>query len=182
MDDQDIISLYFARDEAAIQETAVKYGCFCHGVALGILGNASDAEECVNDTYLHTWNSIPPQRPTSFKAFLGRIVRNLSIDRYRSLHLVRRNRDMEIMLSELEDCLPTQDAEVGESELSELLDEFLTGLEPLDRTLFMGRYWHTYPVNRLAAHYGLTPNAVSLRLRRTRERLRSFLMERGYTP
>ncbi len=178
MEDQDIIELYFARDEEAIRETAEKYGRYCEGIAQAILGDRSDAEECVNDTYLRTWNSIPPRRPASLKAFLGKITRNLSIDRYRRRHTARGGGHMDIMLSELSSCLPAP--EEGRSPLSDLLDEFLAELEPLDRRLFMGRYWHAYPVNRLAEGYGMTPNAVSLRLHRVRERLRAYLTERGY--
>ena len=179
MEDRDIIALYFARDERAIRETADKYGDFCESVAMGILGNRQDAEECVSDTYLRTWNSIPPQRPSSLKAFLGKIARNLSIDRLRHRHIARHDSDLEIMLSELEPYLPAREEE--ESTLTELLDGFLSGLEPLERQLFMGRYWHAYPVHRLADHYGLTPNAVSLRLHRTREKLRDYLEKGGIT-
>ncbi len=179
MEDQDIIALYFSRDERAIRETDDKYGGFCHGIAMGLLGNPQDAEECVSDTYLRTWNSIPPKRPASLKAFLGKITRNLSIDRLRRRHAAHRDSDLEIMLSELEPYLPA--AEVEESALSELLDGFLMELDPLDRNLFMGRYWHAYPVARLAKHYGMTPNAVSLRLHRARERLRVHLEKGGYT-
>ncbi len=179
MEDHDIIALYFARNEQAIRETADKYGEFCEGVAMGILGNRQDAEECVSDAYLRTWNSIPPKHPSSLKAFLAKITRNLSIDRVRHRHIARHDSDLELMLSELEPYLPAREEE--ESALTELLDGFLTGLEPLERKLFMGRYWHGYPVNRLAEHYGLSPNAVSLRLHRTREKLRGYLEQGGFT-
>ena len=178
MEDRDIIVLYFARDERAIRETADKYGDFCEGVAMGILGNRQDAEECVSDTYLRTWNSIPPKRPGSLKAFVGKIARNLAIDRLRHRHIARHDSDMEIMLSELEPYLP--DREEEGSVLTELLDGFLEGLETLDRRLFMGRYWHGYTVSRMAEQYGLTPNAVSLRLHRVREKLRDYLEKGGH--
>lgn len=178
MEDKEIIALYFDRDERAIRETADKYGDFCEGVAMGILGNRQDAEECVSDTYLRTWNSIPPKRPDSLKAFVGKIARNLSIDRLRHRHIARHDSDMEIMLSELEPYLPAQEEEG--SVLTDLLDGFLDGLETLDRRLFMGRYWHGYTVARMAEHYGLTPNAVSLRLHRVREKLRDYLEKGGY--
>ncbi len=178
MEDRDIIALYFARDERAIRETADKYGDFCEGVAMGILGNRQDAEECVSDTYLRTWNSIPPKRPGSLKAFVGKIARNLSIDRLRHRHIARHDSDMEIMLSELEPYLP--DREEEGSALTELLDGFLEGLETLERRLFMGRYWHGYTVSHMAEQYGLTPNAVSLRLHRVREKLRDYLEKGGY--
>ena len=178
MEDKEIIALYFDRDERAIRETADKYGDFCEGVAMGILGNRQDAEECVSDTYLRTWNSIPPKRPDSLKAFVGKIARNLSIDRLRHRHIARHDSDMEIMLSELEPYLPAQEEEG--SVLTDLLDGFLDGLDTLDRRLFMGRYWHGYTVARMAEHYGLTPNAVSLRLHRVREKLRDYLEKGGY--
>ena len=178
MEDKEIIALYFDRDERAIRETADKYGDFCEGVAMGILGNRQDAEECVSDTYLRTWNSIPPKRPDSLKAFVGKIARNLSIDRLRHRHIARHDSDMEIMLSELEPYLPAQEEEG--SALTDLLDGFLDGLDALDRRLFMGRYWHGYTVARMAEHYGLTPNAVSLRLHRVREKLRDYLQKGGY--
>jgi RNA polymerase sigma-70 factor (ECF subfamily) len=178
MDDFSIIELYWKRNEDAIAETAKAHGRFCFGVSMNIVVNKADAEECVNDTYLRTWNSIPPQRPTSLRAFLGRIVRNLSIDRYRENHAACRNADLTVALDELASCLPAPDDIEGE--LIPLLEEFLYGEEQLDRRLFMGRYWHAYPVKELARHYGLTPNAVSLRLSRVRDRLRAYLEERGY--
>ncbi len=179
MEDQEIIALYLSRDERAIRETDIKYGHFCLGISLGILGSHADAEECLNDTYLRTWNSIPPAKPRSLRAYVGRIIRNLSIDRYRQHHAARRNREMEIMLSELEECLP--DTCENSSPLSDLLDEFLSREEPLNRKLFLGRYWHAHSIARLADYYGLSPNAVSLRLARMRERLRAYLEERGYS-
>ena len=178
MDDFSIIELYWKRDEDAIAETAKAHGRFCLGVSMNIVGNRADAEECVNDTYLRTWNSIPPQRPTSLRAFLGRIVRNLSIDRYRENHAACRNTDLTVALDELASCLPAPDE--FEGELISLLEEFLYTEEQLDRRLFMGRYWHAYPVKELARHYGLSANAVSLRLSRIRDRLRAYLAERGY--
>lgn len=180
MEDQDIIDLYFSRDEQAIRETHEKYGGFCHSLAMGILENREDAEECVNDTYLRTWNSIPPHRPSSLKAFIGKITRNLSIDRLRHRRIARHNSHMEVLLSELDDCIPAA-AETEESALAELLDGFLSSLEPLNRRLFMGRYWHAYPVARLAEYYGMTPNAVSVRLYRLREQLRVYLEKGGYS-
>ena len=178
MNDQTIVDLYWQRNEQAITETQTKYGAFCMGVSMNILANTSDAEECVNDTYLRTWNSIPPTRPTSLRAFLGKIVRRLSIDRYRERHAACRNEDLTLALEELAACLPAPE-EVG-GELPQLLRGFLAAQNDLDRQLFMGRYWHAYPVKELARHYAVTPNAVTKRLIRTRERLRAYLTERGY--
>ena len=173
-----IIALYFARDERAITETDRVYGKFCMGLSQGIVGNRQDAEECVSDTYLKVWNTVPPKDPPSLKAYLGKILRNLSINRYHANRAAKRNRDLEVALHELAECLPAPEA--VESDLTGLLEAFLLTEDPLNRKLFMGRYWHAFEVNALAKHYGLTPNAVTKRLTRTREKLRVYLTERGY--
>ena len=178
MEDQKIIELYFARDEQAIVQTAVRYGRLCEQVTMNILGNRSDAEECVNDTYLKLWNSIPPARPRSLSAFISRIARNIAIDRYRSLHSKRYNRDLEVALHELAEVTPP---DVSQEVLKELVQIFLGTLEDTDRRLFLGRYWYTCSVKHLAKSWGMTANAVSLRLYKTREKFKAFLTERGYT-
>ncbi len=179
--DEAILDLYFARDERAITETDRRYGHACMKIALGILGRGSrsDAEECVSDTYLKTWNSIPPNRPASLCGYVCRITRNLSVNRLRDLSAARRNRDLTVSLSELEDCMPVR--EDAASELPRLLADFLGGLPELDRRLFVGRYWYALPVKDLAREWDLTANAATLRLRRIREALRAYLTERGYT-
>ena len=177
--DGEIIALYFARDEQAIRLTDECYGSFCHRLAMSILSSRQDAEECVSDTYLKTWHSIPPTRPRSLQAFLGRIVKNLSINRYHENKAQKRNRDFDLSLSELEECIAAPDSRA--EELPALFDEFLGELEPLERKLFCGRYWHSYSMDTLARAYGLTVNAVTLRIARTRSKLRAFLEERGYT-
>ena len=178
MNDQDIIALYVARDEQAIVETAGKYGGLCMQVSMNILANKSDAEECVNDTYLKTWNSIPPTTPRSLGAFVCRIARNLSLNRHRDAHRERRNRDLLVSFEELEACISMPDE--TENELAELLTVFLEGQGETDRVLFMGRYWYACSVSDLAKRMGMTQNAVSLRLYKTREKLRIYLEERGY--
>lgn len=162
--DQKIIDLYFARDEKAILETERAHGAFCMGVSMSILNNRMDAEECVNDTYLKAWNAIPPTIPRCLRAFLAKIVRNLSIDRYR----------------EKRRALPAAERE-GAAALADLLDRFLRAEDEVDRRLFLGRYWHGAAVNELAKGSGLSPNAVTKRLGKTRERLRVYLSERGYS-
>ena len=180
MEDDRIIELYFGRDEQAIRHTADKYGAYCTAVSMSILHSEPDAEECVNDTYLKTWNSIPPTRPHSLKLFLARIVRNLSINRHRALHSDKRNRDLEVSLSELESCLPVPDGENGGSELSELLNEFLGTQTPTDRKIFVQRYWYNLSTAEISEEHDISENAVWVKLHRTRERLREFLTERGY--
>ena len=177
--DAAIIALYQQRNEQAILETARHYGPLCLRVAMNILANRADADECVNDTYLKTWNSIPPAKPNRLSAFLARITRNLALDRYRANHRDKRNTHLTVMLSELEECIPAPD----ESDASALLahiNTFLRSQQELDRNLFVGRYFHGYEVKKMAEAYGVTANAVSLRLRKLRDRLRSYLEERGY--
>ncbi len=177
--DEAILDLYFARDERAIQETDRCYGKACMQVSLGVLGNHSDAEECVNDTYLKAWNTIPPTRPRSLCAYVCRIARNLSVNRLRDMTAAKRSRDLTISLSELELCIPAPAED--DSELPGLISSFLRNAEDMDRRLFMGRYWYARSVKALAAAYGLSEKQVYKRLERTRDRLRAYLQERGYT-
>ena len=174
MDDQSMIALYFARDERAISETQKTYGHYIMTIAMNILCREPDAEECVSDTYLKAWNSIPPTRPHSLKAYLARITRNLSLNRLRD----RRNADLTLSFEELEDCIPVTDEQ--ESEVPGLINAYLRTISDLDRRLFLGRYWYSYPIPKLATAYGLTSNAVTIRLSRTRAALRVYLEERGY--
>lgn len=185
MNDEKIIELFWNRDENALKETAEQYGRYCTGISMGILHDAWDAEECVNDAYLRLWNSIPPARPSVLRTFLGRIVRNLSIDRYRQKNRARRDQHLEVsleeLMEELGDCLPADDdpacAVLGG--LSEYMSDFLEQETPLNRKLFVGRYWHNYSLAVMAACYRLSEDAVEIRLRRTRARLRMYLEERG---
>ena len=178
MNDQEIISLYFDRNEQAIAETDKRYGKTCMQVSMSILNSHPDAEECVNDTYLKTWNSIPPAKPHSLCAFLCRIVRNLSINRLEELTAAKRNRDLTVSFEELEACIPLPDE--ASPELADLLESFLRKEGETDRVLFVGRYWFACPVEDLARRTGLTRRAVHMRIFRTRERLRAYLGERGY--
>jgi len=178
MNDQDIVALYFDRNEQAIRETADKYGGVCMQVSMNILNSSPDAEECVNDTYLKTWNSIPPTKPRSLGAFVCRIVRNLSLNRLRDLHRRRRDRDLTLSFDELESCIPMPDER--SDDLAAMLSDFLTRQGETDRLLFMGRYWYACSVKDLAARMNMTPNAVNQRLFKLRERLRAHLAEGGY--
>lgn len=179
MKDHDIVDLYWARNERAIEESQRAYGGYCHSVAMNILNHEPDAEECVNDTWLGAWNSMPPQRPSVLRTYLGKITRNLSINRLKARRRAKRNPDLEVAFSELEACISMPE-DTTDHLLCSLLDEFLEGLDPTDRQLFMGRYWYGRSVSLLADGHGMTPNAVSQRLKRTRQKLRSFLEERGY--
>ena len=176
--DEEIVELYFARDEQAIAETDRKYGKVCMQVSMNILDSRPDAEECVSDTYLKTWNSIPPTKPGSLCAFVCRIARNLSLNRLRDLRREKRNQGLTVSFEELEACIPAAMEDAGE--LASLLNSFLESLDETNRVLFMGRYWYSYAIDDLAAQMGLTDKAVYMRLHKTREKLRAYLAERGY--
>lgn len=185
MDDSAIIELYWQRSERAISETDNKYGAFCHRIAMNILRSFLDSEECVNDTYAKAWDTIPPQRPESLRAYLGRIVRNLSISRYRMLHAQKRSSGAEVLLSELGDCVPAGDSTwrtVECGELSGLISRWLDGLSREERALFLRRYWSGDSVKELAGELGVRPNALTKRMLRLREELRRFLESEGVTP
>lgn len=184
MTDCEIIELYFARDERAISETANAHGAYCFGVAMRILRSHPDSEECVSDTWLKAWNTIPPTRPNALRTYLAHIVRNLAISRYRREHAVKRSHAPDTPIHELAECLPDPDGSPADAaasaELRQALNDFVAGLDELDRKLFVGRYWHSYTPTRLAKAYGMKENAINQRLYRIRERLRKYLTERGY--
>ncbi len=178
LDDTAIVALYWQRDERAITETARRYGSYIHAISVQILESEPDAEECVNDTYLKAWNTIPPQKPFSLKDYLGRLVRHLSIDRYRAMRRAKRNVNLTEALDELTMISP--ETAQDNPALTEALNGFLGSLDPTDRNLFLGRYWYFYEVSDLARAYGMTASTVYVKLHRMRERLRKHLTERGF--
>lgn len=183
MDDQAIIALYYDRDESAIEETDRKYGQFCRRLAENILTQRLDADECVNDTYLRAWNAMPPERPKRLQSWLGRIVRNLSLDRWRRSHAAKRGAGMDILLSELEDCVPdndTPDDALTAKELGESISRWLRSRSENDRGLFLRRYWYGDSVQTLAVQAGMPPQRVSRRLLQLRRDLKVHLEKEGY--
>lgn len=183
MDDLAIVDLYHRRNEQAIVESDKKYGALCRSIALRLLGLREDMEECVNDTWLAAWNRMPPDRPEALGAFLGRLTRNLSISRWRRDHAQKRYRGIEILLSELEDCVPTPstvEAVWEREQLARSISAWLDGLEQTNRQLFIRRYWYGDGVKTLAAERGEGANALSQRLRRLRKELRTFLESEGF--
>ena len=183
MEDEEIIRLYYARDEGAIRQTEQKYGPFCRRLAGSLLAAREDAEECVNDTWLAAWQAIPPARPQSLRAFLGRIVRNLSITRWRADHARKRWGGTEVLLSELEDCLPapgTAEETAERAELGRAVSKWLRTLPGGERRLFIRRYWYGDGVKDLAAELGRTPNQISQRLLKLRRALKTVLEEGEY--
>lgn len=185
MDDNGIIELYWARSERAITETDTKYGRLCRGVAMNILGTQEDSEECVSDTWMRAWESIPPQRPAHLGAFLCRITRNLSLNLLKRASAKKRGGgQLELALEELGECAaPGGSAErtVEDRELTELLNGFLAGLGSTERKIFIRRYWYLSPIREIAAEYGLGESRVKMSLMRTRNRLRQRLIEEGYS-
>ena len=182
MEDNQIIDLYFHRDESALTETANKYGTFCLRIAMNVVNVREDAEECVNDTYHTAWNQIPPTRPDSFKAFLGRIVRNFAISKYRALHAKKRFNGLEVMLSELGDCIPATESveqEMEAKELTEYINSWLADLKQKDRVLFVRRYWYGDEVKDLARKCGVSGTQMTQRMLRLRRKLKEYLTEKG---
>jgi RNA polymerase sigma-70 factor (ECF subfamily) len=178
MNDNDIIELYWARDERAISETDIKYGRFCRSVAFNILTVNEDAEECVNDTYHKAWTFIPPQRPERFRAWLGKIVRNLALNLWNRNHTQKRNAGMETMLSELEDCVPSRENvedEIDSKELGQSISRWLGTLSEDDRRYFILRYWNGVPLRTLAERYGISADKLAQKMLRLRKSLRTAL-------
>ncbi len=182
MEDTGIIELYFARDESAIKETDKKYGAYCTAIAMNLLNSREDAQECVNDTYLSVWERIPPHIPECLRAFLGRMTRNISVERYRKLHAKKRFSGMETALDELAECLPSDEnveRAFDAKMLADSLNEWLDRLEERDRMLFVRRYWFGDTAKALAAKMGFSEAGVSRKLARLRDSLREALTERG---
>ncbi len=181
MEDMAIIDLYWARDERALTETDLKYGGYCTAIARNLLSSREDAEECVSDTWHRAWRTMPPQRPNSLRAYLGRIVRNLSISRFRALRAAKRS-GVELLLDELDECVPGRsdvEEELESKELTGLIEGWLEGLGAEDRRLFLRRYWYGVEVQALARELGATPNAAAQRLRRLRLALKELLEQEG---
>ena len=182
MDDVQIVALYFARDEAAITQTARKYGPSLKGIAMNLLYNTEDAEECVNDTYHAAWNRIPPTYPQCLFAFLGRIVRNLSISRIRMQKAKKRDGGVEILLSELEDCIPTGNAVeqvIEGQELTGYISDWLKTLSQEERVCFVRRYWYGEEVKVLAKKFHVTAAQMAQRMLKLRKSLKKYLEGKG---
>jgi len=181
MNDERIIELFFERSEQAIKELDNKYGKVLHSLSFKILNNHQDAEECVNDSYLGTWNAIPPAKPNPLLAFVCKIVRNVSLKRYEQNTAAKRNSRYDVAMEELQDCLVstiTVEKEIAEQELTEMIEAFLDSLPRENRVIFMRRYWFSDTYADIAKMVGLTEKNVSVRLTRIRKQLRKYLIER----
>lgn len=184
MNDEQILDLYFARDEQALVETDRKYGGYCFTLANSILHNDQDAEETVSDTYLKAWNAIPPKRPGIFKMFLAKITRNLAFSRWRAYSAEKRGGgEMELVLEELEGCLAApggvEDA-MNAKELAKAIRVFLDTLPQREQDIFLRRYFFVEDSETIARRYGMKPATVLRTLSRTRMKLKRYLLKEGY--
>ena len=184
MDDKQIIQLFFDRNEKAIEATADKYGNYCNSIAFNILSNSEDAEECVNDTYVKAWNSIPPSKPSELRTFLGKITRNLAFDVYKKKKTEKRGGgQIDVLLDELAECIPggnEPDKEYDKKELQNDINDFLGCIDKEKSALFVRRYWYSESITKIADRYHMSENRVSVTLNRIRKKLHNYLAERGY--
>jgi len=182
LDDKKIIELFCERKEQAIVELSKKYGLVCRKVASNILNDTRDTEECINDAYLGAWNTIPPQAPNPLLSYICRIVRNLAINRYHANSAKKRNSVYDISLEELDNCFPLDfsvESHLEAVEIAQLINQFLGTLEMENRIMFVRRYWYSDSIEDIAKLFGVSKNNVSVRLSRTREKLRKYLMKEG---
>jgi len=183
MDDELILELYWARSESAIHETAIKYGKYCVKIAMNILRNKEDAEECVNETYLKAWEAIPPERPSIFSAFLGKITRNLSLNKYKEQRTQKRGGgEIALILDELEDCVPSGgsvEAEAEANAVAEAINAFLRSINRENRAVFVRRYWYADSITSITARHHMTESKVKSMLFRTRNKLKDYLEKEG---
>ena len=184
MEDQSIIRLFWNRDEQAIEESKKKYGSYCHTVAYRILENCEDAEECVSDTWLKAWNSIPPHQPKSLSAYLGKITRNLAYDRYRYYRQKKRGQgEAAIAFDELEAVLASDgnpEEEYDRKALANMIQRFLATLSERDRNILLCRYFYVYPIKDIAQSNNKSPKYIQLILTRTLKKLKKFLEKENY--
>lgn len=183
MEDLEIVELYWNRNEEAIKETSKKYGNYCYSISYNILNNNEDAQECVNDTYLSAWNAIPPHHPNFLSTFLGKITRRISINKCREKNALKRGGG-EVVLSfdELEDCIGTNDyakEELAAEELAKTINTFLSTLKEDERKVFVCRYFYFESIDDIAVRFMFTQSKVKMMLKRTRDKLKDYLVKEG---
>lgn len=184
MDDKSIVELYWQRNETAIVETAERYEPYLRSIAVRILGDSSDADECVNDTYNAAWNSIPPHKPAVLSTYLGKLARRISLKVLRSRNSQKRGSGVvALSLDELTECVPAEsclDDAVEYKELVVLINSFLASLPVYERRVFVLRYWHALPIRSIGKQLGYSKCKVESMLHRTRAKLRKQLEKEGY--
>lgn len=183
MNDDQIIKLFFTRNEDAIQQTAYKYGSRLQSMAVNIVQDTQDAEESVNDTYLKAWDTIPPTKPGHFFAYLAKICRYISFGKLDWKNAAKRKAEVVALTQEMEECIPGswQDAQMESKELSRIIGTFLRTQTPENRMIFVRRYWYADSVSQIAQRYEINESAVTMRLRRTRDKLAAYLKKEGIT-
>ena len=181
MEDKQIISLFLARNEDAIRHTDDTYGRRLFHLAYNIVKNDQDAEESVSDTYMKAWDTIPPQQPNHFFAYLARICRNFALGKLDCKNAAKRKAEVVSLTQEMESCIPdtSRDTELDAKELGKVLNAFLRTLTPENRMVFMRRYWYVDTVAEIAVRYGISESAVMTRLSRTRAKMRAYLEKEG---
>ena len=181
MEDSKILDLFFVRNEDAIKHTDDTYGRRLYHLAQNIVKNEQDAEESVSDTYLKAWDTIPPQRPQYFFAYLAKICRNFALKKLDWKNTAKRSAEVVSLTEEMELCIPDQarDRETEARELSMLLDRFLRTLTPENQMVFLRRYWYADTIAEIAVRYGISESAVLMRLNRTRTKLYAYLKKEG---
>lgn len=183
MNDEQIVDLFLTRSEKAIYEAKEKYEKYCYNIAYNVLHNSEDSEECVNDTYLQAWNTIPPQKPNFLASFLGRITRNLAINKYKYNTAEKRGIGrIDIILDELEECLPAKDnieQEVEDKIAIETLNNFLSMQKARTRKIFIRRYWYMDSIKEIANGFNMSESNVKMTLSRTRSDLKMFMEKEG---
>ena len=181
MDDSKIVDLYWARSDSAVAETAKKFGAYCRTIAYNVLQNPEDSDECVNDTYLAAWRTIPPKRPKYFFAYLAKICRNFAFGKLDWQDAARRKAEVVTLSEEMELCIPdtSRDSAAEGREITRALNAFLATLTPENRRLFVRRYWYVDTVAEIAQRYSMSESKVKTRLHRIREKLRVYLMQEG---
>ncbi len=182
MNDEQIVEMYWNRNEQAITITAEKYGTYCYAIAYGILHNEEDSKESVNDTYLSAWNSMPPHRPGVLRTFLGKITRRLSVDRWRRKGAQKRGGEITEVLEELSECISTSGdpvAEIEKSVLDTTINTFVRELKDTEQRVFLCRYWYAEPVKVIANRFGFSESKVKVMLMRTRNKLKERLETEG---
>ncbi len=184
MDDRYIVELYFQREERALVLTAEKYGSYCYSISNNILGCREDAEECVNDTYLAAWNSIPPQRPSRLSVYLGKLTRRISVDRLRKSTAQKRGGcEIDLVFDELSECIAddkTPEKELADAELARIINTFLASLRETERRIFLLRYFYAEPIADICRALGFSESRVKSMLYRTREKLKKHLIKENY--
>lgn len=182
MIDNEIIALYLQRNEQAIFHTREKYGGFCYRISFNILGNNEDSQECVNDTYIKTWNSIPPHEPTVFSAFLAKITRALSISRLRQITAKKRDRGAAVSFDELDECLSAKGElyeKMEAEELKAVIEDFLRNQRADERNIFICRYFYGDSVQDISHRFNYSQSKVKTTLHRTRKKLKAQLIKEG---